>query len=279
MNEPKPFGKKPAEPSKSDSSGNAGDKKNPFAPAGKDGADKKPAGDKPVSEGDAGGSSGPGDGKAVPKDNQPPMKSSAPAKGGSLFQKLVAGIEKMEGGQPQGQPGEQGQPQQQPQGQQPPMQGQPPAEQGQPPAAGSGGVDFGAVVDFFAQNPDPNDDAFHAFCEQNGFDPHQAGAMAYSLATIAVKLLRGGRSGDPGFDINSVDPDELQMGIEVESEHIDDPSIQKKIALDHLAEMPDYYSQLSQMENGGQGYEQSGGSGEDMQGSLNGSNGRSGDGY
>jgi hypothetical protein len=273
MNEPKPFGKKPGEPSKSDSSGNAGDKKNPFPPSGKDGSDKKPEGDKPVSEGDAGGGSGPGDGKDMPKNDKSPVK------GGSLFQKLVAGIEKMEGGQPQVQPGEQGQPQQQPQGQQPPDQGQPTVEQGQPPAAGSGGVDFGAVVDFFAQNPDPNDDAFHAFCEQNSFDPHQAEAMAYSLATIAVKLLRGGRSGDPSFDINSVDPDELQMGIEVESEHIDDPSIQKKIALDHLAEMPDYYSMLSQMENGGQGQDQSGGSSEDMDGSLNGSDGRSGDGY
>lgn len=41
-----------------------------------------------------------------------------------------------------------------------------------------------------------------------------------------------------------VDPEELRMGIEVEHEHTNDPKIAEKIALDHLAENPRYYSQL-----------------------------------
>jgi len=42
---------------------------------------------------------------------------------------------------------------------------------------------------------------------------------------------------------------ELAMGIEVEKEHTDDPEVAKKIAKDHLAEMPDYYTKLKKMEN------------------------------
>lgn len=41
-----------------------------------------------------------------------------------------------------------------------------------------------------------------------------------------------------------VDPKELAMGIEVELEHTDDREEAKKIALQHLAEVPDYYSKL-----------------------------------
>lgn len=38
-------------------------------------------------------------------------------------------------------------------------------------------------------------------------------------------------------------------GIQVEMEHTDDPSMALEIALDHLAEFPDYYSRLSDLED------------------------------
>lgn len=41
-----------------------------------------------------------------------------------------------------------------------------------------------------------------------------------------------------------IDPKELEMGIEVEKEHTDDEELAKKIALDHLAEDPHYYTKL-----------------------------------
>ena len=41
-----------------------------------------------------------------------------------------------------------------------------------------------------------------------------------------------------------VDADELKMGIKVEMEHTSDTEVAKKIALDHLAEDPKYYSKL-----------------------------------
>jgi len=43
--------------------------------------------------------------------------------------------------------------------------------------------------------------------------------------------------------------EQLAMGIRVESEHTDDPEIAKKIAKDHLDEIPDYYDRLEKMED------------------------------
>ncbi|NIQ07559.1 MAG: hypothetical protein GWO20_18125 [Candidatus Korarchaeota archaeon] len=48
-----------------------------------------------------------------------------------------------------------------------------------------------------------------------------------------------------------VDPDELAMGIEVEYEHTSNKELSERIALDHLAELPDYYTRLKKMEEEG----------------------------
>lgn len=41
---------------------------------------------------------------------------------------------------------------------------------------------------------------------------------------------------------------QLSLGIQVEMEHTDDPREAREIALDHLMELPDYYSRLAKME-------------------------------
>lgn len=41
---------------------------------------------------------------------------------------------------------------------------------------------------------------------------------------------------------------ELEMGIEVEKEHTSNDSLAKEIALDHLNELPDYYTRLKTVE-------------------------------
>lgn len=43
--------------------------------------------------------------------------------------------------------------------------------------------------------------------------------------------------------------DELAMGISVELEHTTSKQAAKEIALDHLLELPDYYTRLNKMEN------------------------------
>ena len=42
--------------------------------------------------------------------------------------------------------------------------------------------------------------------------------------------------------------EQLKIGIEVEKEHTPDEELAKKIAMDHLTEMPDYYTKLKEME-------------------------------
>lgn len=54
---------------------------------------------------------------------------------------------------------------------------------------------------------------------------------------------------DNEFTEKHADPSELAMGIEVELEHTKDEKLSKKIALDHLAEIPDYYTRLKKMES------------------------------
>lgn len=55
-------------------------------------------------------------------------------------------------------------------------------------------------------------------------------------------FLEGGKGDDT--DEEDVDPDELEMGIEVEMEHTKDKNIAREVALDHLTELPDYYTKL-----------------------------------
>lgn len=41
---------------------------------------------------------------------------------------------------------------------------------------------------------------------------------------------------------------QLELGIDVELEHTNDKKIAREIAMDHLFELPDYYSQLKKIE-------------------------------
>jgi len=59
-------------------------------------------------------------------------------------------------------------------------------------------------------------------------------------------IIKGG-IGDE-LSIDDVDMNELEMGIEVESEHTPDRETAADIAFDHLVEIPDYYTRLKRME-------------------------------
>jgi hypothetical protein len=107
---------------------------------------------------------------------------------------------------------------------------------------------FDAVTDFLSTHPNPDDKIFHEWAEAQGHDVHEAEAAAYELATIAANFLKGGRANLKGLTAADVDADELAMGIEVEYEHTPDKHISQRIALDHLAELDDYYTRLKAME-------------------------------
>lgn len=69
------------------------------------------------------------------------------------------------------------------------------------------------------------------------------------LGLLALRMLHylfaEGRS---KYYNGKYDPKELLRGLEVEMEHTSCPLISLKIAMDHLAELPDYYTRLDKME-------------------------------
>jgi len=67
-------------------------------------------------------------------------------------------------------------------------------------------------------------------------------------AEAEVRRQAGSVALEKGFKESDADPKELAMGVAVELEHTDDVQKSKDTALDHLAEMPDYYSRLKKME-------------------------------
>ena len=70
------------------------------------------------------------------------------------------------------------------------------------------------------------------------------------MISMFKKFWQGGLANSEGITISDVDQNELKMGVEVEKEHVEDETIATRIALDHFAEMDDYYTQLKKMEEG-----------------------------
>ena len=50
-----------------------------------------------------------------------------------------------------------------------------------------------------------------------------------------------------GVSVSEIEK-QLRMGVKVESEHTTSQTTAKEIAMDHLSEMPDYYTRLDKME-------------------------------
>ena len=104
------------------------------------------------------------------------------------------------------------------------------------------------IIKWFLKNPYPNDDAVHSLAEKLGVDPDEFEAEIYKVLS---SFLSEGFS--KGKDVKH-DADELKMGIEVEYEHTTNPLISRKIAMDHLVEIPDYYTRLKKLEDEAEDY-------------------------
>lgn len=109
-----------------------------------------------------------------------------------------------------------------------------------------------AIKNFFKKNPKPSDKEVHAFAEKLGIDEHNFEEHIYMILGSLLSEdkheddLEGGLADEDMPD--DFDPKELKMGIKVEMEHTDDPDLAKEIAMDHLKEIPDYYTRLAKME-------------------------------
>jgi len=76
-------------------------------------------------------------------------------------------------------------------------------------------------------------------------------AEELSEFNFGSEFVKAGRSNEKKVSEQDVDPKELEMGLAVEMEHTTNKDIAKKIALDHLAEIKDYYTRLAKMEEEG----------------------------
>lgn len=107
---------------------------------------------------------------------------------------------------------------------------------------------MGAIIEYFSTHEKPNDEEVHKLAESLGYkeggdkDVHEFEGKIYSLLS---GFFNAGR-----YKSNPVEPDpeELKKGIEVEKEHTTLPAMARRIALDHLSEMKDYYTKLAKME-------------------------------
>jgi len=108
---------------------------------------------------------------------------------------------------------------------------------------------YSEIMDFFADNPSPPDKDVHALANKLGIDEHKFEGYIYS---ILGSILGTGKAKKEKFLEKDADPKELEMGIKVEMEHTKNKAIAKRISLDHLAELPDYYTRLLKMEKQGE---------------------------
>jgi len=65
---------------------------------------------------------------------------------------------------------------------------------------------------------------------------------------VLAKVDLSGRAYKNRYTSEDADNSELKVGVGIEMEHTNDATVAKKIALDHLAEIPDYYTRLVKME-------------------------------
>lgn len=98
------------------------------------------------------------------------------------------------------------------------------------------------IIEWFMNNPYPNDEKVHNFAQEMGMDPDKFEGHIYMILS---SILSEGKSKNFKGTFNS---EEIKKGIKVEMEHTTIPLLAEKIAKDHLAEIPDYYTRLDKME-------------------------------
>lgn len=101
------------------------------------------------------------------------------------------------------------------------------------------------ILEFFKDKPDVTDEDIRDFAKKQGYSEEEIKNKIYSVLS---DFLSAGRATEKNIDKSDVDKRELNTGINVEKEHTVDKAISGKIALDHLAEIPDYYNRLKDME-------------------------------
>jgi len=103
------------------------------------------------------------------------------------------------------------------------------------------------IIEFFATTDSPTDEQIHNLAKKHKVNTHVFERNIYELLS---SFLYNGRYNEETRDGKEIDinKQELSNGIKIEMEHTDSKPVAKRIALDHLAEFPDYYTRLAKME-------------------------------
>ena len=102
-----------------------------------------------------------------------------------------------------------------------------------------------AMIELFADKKKIKDhEDFHSLAEGVGWESSKLEEKAYALLQ---SFFAQGRFMGEGQG-KKFDSEEVEMGKKVELEHTSNPVIALRITLDHLTEIPDYYTRLKQME-------------------------------
>lgn len=102
------------------------------------------------------------------------------------------------------------------------------------------------IRDFISKTPQLSDKKFHAFLEGKGINPHKGEEVVYKVLRGETKKLEGGLA--DGEKPSKYNQGQLRKGIDVEFEHTNDRNVAREISMDHLEEIPDYYTRLHKME-------------------------------
>jgi hypothetical protein len=108
---------------------------------------------------------------------------------------------------------------------------------------------LGSIIDFFINSPNAGYRELSKFVKDKGIDYYDMDHALTMLAGSFVGFLYGGLFMNSDMGVGDIDSEQLSRGIEVEREHTDNSLIARRIALDHLIEIPDYYSRLDKMES------------------------------
>lgn len=99
------------------------------------------------------------------------------------------------------------------------------------------------IIEFFVENPYPEDSKVHNFAKELGIEPDDFETKIYKILS---SFLSEGKSKSKNVDINS---ELLEKAIKIEMEHTTSREISLKIVKDHVAELGwEYYDALIKME-------------------------------
>ena len=101
------------------------------------------------------------------------------------------------------------------------------------------------VYNFLRNNPSPSYDDILYLADQLNITVDELNHVAWKFLGSFCGYGYFNESGKSEYEF---DPEELTKGIEIEMEHTNDEFMSKRIALDHLAEIGNYYTLLIDME-------------------------------